>query len=300
MEVKKYLISSLIILAIKVLFGFLLKSNTLLASGIIEVIFIVYNLLGCIKKDNKKYKGLLTSLIGLLFLILCVGVVFYSIVGGLKNPSWLLILICLVILFVRYTVTCFGIINTYNKRKGTLLVGNVNSSLEFIVLGIILGSLIITKVGYFVNVLRYGDVLGTIIMSLISAYYALRLIVNSIKYMGDKEINKVIDENEISKQKEVKKVQSIKVNNFGGLRRVDVSLILNDGINITDISTFGMSLQDYVLKHSDIAVVELYDQYKVVNKVHVRSKKEDARNSGSGNSKTNSKKKNTKKANKKR
>jgi hypothetical protein len=40
--------------------------------------------------------------------------------------------------------------------------------------------------------------------------------------------------------------------------------------------------------------------YQVVNKVHVRSKKEDARNSGSGNSKTNSKKKNTKKANKKR
>lgn len=300
MEVKKYIIASLVILAFKVLFGILLNSNTLLASGILEIIFIVFNLLGTVTKDNKKYKGLFTALLGIVFTLLSAGVVFYSIVSDINNPSWLIILICFLILFVRYTVTCFGIINTYNRRKGTLLVGNVNSSLEFIVLGVILGSLIVSKLGYFVNVLKYGDVLGTIVISLISSYYGIRLIVNSMKYMGDKDINKSIDENEISKQKEVKKVQAIKVFNFGGLRRINVSLILNDGINITDISTFGMSLQDYILKHSDVAVVELYDQYQVVNKVHVRSKKEDARNSGSGNSKTNSKKKNTKKANKKR
>ena len=62
-------------------------------------------------------------------------------------------------------------------------------------------------------------------------------------------------------------------------------------------------IQDYVLKSGEIAQVNLIDSSKVVNKVnkpHVRSKKEDARNSGSRNSKTNSKKKNTKKTNKKR
>ena len=45
MEVRKYLIASLIILVVKVLFGFLLNSNALLASSILEVMFIVFNLL---------------------------------------------------------------------------------------------------------------------------------------------------------------------------------------------------------------------------------------------------------------
>ena len=62
MEVKKYLITALIIFVIKVLFGILLNSNTMLASSILEVMYIVFNLVGNTKKENKKYKGIISSL----------------------------------------------------------------------------------------------------------------------------------------------------------------------------------------------------------------------------------------------
>jgi divalent metal cation (Fe/Co/Zn/Cd) transporter len=199
-------------------------------------------------------------------------------------------------------VVCIGIVTTYNKRKGLLLFGNMTSNMDFILLGIVLGSLIVCKLSKFVSIFKYGDIVGTVIISLIVMYYGIRVIVNSIKYMEGKD-TKTIDENEISKQKEVKKIDSIKYLGFGGIRRTEVNIELNNGINMTDLSGFALSLQDYVLKSGEIAQVNLIDSSKVVNKVnkpHVRSKKEDARNSGSRNSKTNSKKKNTKKTNKKR
>ena len=66
MEVKKYLITALIIFVIKVLFGFLLNSNTMLASSILEVMYIVFNLVGNTKNENKKYKGIISSLISIM------------------------------------------------------------------------------------------------------------------------------------------------------------------------------------------------------------------------------------------
>ncbi|MGN0966477.1 MAG: hypothetical protein ACI4OP_02650 [Candidatus Coprovivens sp.] len=303
MEVRKYLITALIIFVIKVLFGILLSSNTMLASSILEVMYVVFNLVGNTKKENKKYKGIISSLISIIFIIISIGVVYYSFIGGLNKPSWLLILICIVLLFVRYMVVCIGIIKTYNSKKGLLIYGNMTSNMDFIILGIILGSLVICKLSGLLSILKYGDIVGTIIVSLITIYYGLRVIVNSIKYMEDKEYHIALLEDEITKQKEVKKINSIKYLGFGGIRRTEVNIELNNGINMTDLSGFALSLQDYVLKSGEIAQVNLIDSSKVFNKVnkpHVRSKKEDARNSRSRNSKTNSKKKNTKKTNKKR
>ena len=102
MEVKKYMIASIVLLVLKVLFGLLLRSNTLLISGLFEVLFIFVNLIGRCKKENKKYKGLLTSLFGLLFVILTVGIIFYSIVGKVLKPSWFIILIAIIILLISY------------------------------------------------------------------------------------------------------------------------------------------------------------------------------------------------------
>ena len=94
---------------------------------------------------------------------------------------------------------------------------------------------------------------------------------------------------------------------INGLNLSDIhELLFQNGINLNDLSGFVLSLQDYALKFGEMVSVNLVEQVKVtnksnkLNKPHVRSKKEDARNSGSRNGKTNSKKKNTKKTNKKR
>ena len=77
------------------------------------------------------------------------------------------------------------------------------------------------------------------------------------------------------------------------------NLILNNNLTMLDLNTFVVSLQDYLLKIADVVEVKLQEEL-IVKRPKVRSLKQDARNSGSGNSKTNTKNKNTKKKNKKR
>lgn len=299
MEVRNYLIASIITLILKVVFGVVLDSNTLLASSLIEILFIVINIF-CGTKENNKFKGVIVSFVSMLLIALSIGVVFYSVVGNVLKPSWWILLILFIVLFVKYVVTCLVSISAYTNRRGKLVLGTLNSNIDFTIYGIVLGSLIICKCSKFLSILKYGDILGTILISLIVIYYAIKFIVNSIRYMEDKDINKEVDESEISSANEVKKVNAIKFYNYGGLRRLEVSLVLNDKVSMPDICTFALSLQDYLLKFADFVLVKVNNEEKVVKKQHVRSKKADARNSGSRNSKTNSKKKNSKKANKKR
>ena len=299
MEVRNYLIASIITLILKVVFGVVLDSKTLLASSLIEILFIVINIF-CGTKENNKFKGVIVSFVSMLLIALSIGVVFYSVVGNVLKPSWWVLLILFIVLFVKYVVTCLVTISAYTNRRGKLVLGNLNSNIDFTVYGIVLGSVILCKCSKFLSILKYGDILGTILISLIIIYFAIKFIVNSIRYMEDKEINKEVDESEIISANEVKKVNAVKVYNYGGLRRLEVSVVLKDKISMPDICSFALSLQDYLLKFADFVLVKVNNEEKVVKKQHVRSKKEDARNSGSRNSKTNSKKKNTKKANKKR
>ena len=299
MEVRNYLIASIITLILKVVFGVVLDSNTLLASSLIEILFIVINIF-CGTKENNKFKGVIVSFVSMLLIALSIGVVFYSVVGNVLKPSWWVLLILFIVLFVKYVVTCLVTISAYTNRRGKLVLGNLNSNIDFTVYGIVLGSVILCKCSKFLSILKYGDILGTILISLIIIYFAIKFIVNSIRYMEDKEINKEVDESEIISANEVKKVNAVKVYNYGGLRRLEVSVVLKDKISMPDICSFALSLQDYLLKFADFVLVKVNNEEKVVKKQHVRSKKEDARNSGSRNSKTNSKKKNSKKANKKR
>ena len=58
MEVRNYLIASIIALFLKVVFGVVLDSNTLLASSLIEILFIVINIFSS-TKENNKFKGVI-------------------------------------------------------------------------------------------------------------------------------------------------------------------------------------------------------------------------------------------------
>ncbi len=326
---KSIIIGCLIVLIIKVAGGILTHSYTFTSSAILEGTLLTYFLLSN-KKESKKAHGILTSLIGFVILLLSLGITLLSIINKPTKPSFFIILFVVICVLLKYALTSLRINSTYNKKQGLLATSNINSNLEFVTYGIILGSLIITRLGRFFKYLYYGDKLGTILICLITIYYGLRLIINSIKFMEDKEII-ISDEFKevITSREEIKKLDSLTVNNYGGLRIANAKIEVKDGISIVDINTFAVTLEDYLLKISDVVDVYMTNAIeKKKNKAKVVSKKEEAikqakskkksstsssnqskgkgsskknaRNSGSRNSKTSSKKKNNKKTNKKR
>ncbi len=299
-DVKKIIIVDLIILIIKLIGGILCHSYTMLASMILEIGIILVSLFLYKKSDNKKYKGIISSLIGFILILACLFLIYYGLVNEIKKTSWLIIIFVLLVVIVRYITSCFTTNISYQKKEGLLLIGKINSSIDFVNYGVVLGALILTKLGKWIKIFKYGDILGMIIISLLVIYKGIKIIVNSFKYLEDKnnlDVSNYVTE--IEKNKEIKSVEKLEMTSFGGFNYAHLNIILKDSVSMIDVNTLVLNIQDYLLKISDMVRVNLVKK-TVVRKAKVRSKKLDARNSGSGNSKTNTKKKNTKKKNKKR
>ena len=299
-DVKKIIITDLILLLVKLVGGLLCHSLTMLSSMLLELSVIVISLFLYKKSDNKKYKGIISSLLGFLIILSSLFLIYYGVVSDIKNTNWFIILFVILLAIIRYIVSCFMTNVSYQKREGVLLIGKMHSTIDFISYGVVLGALVLTKLSKWVKIFKYGDILGMIIISLFVIYKGIKVIVNSFKYIEEKNnIDLSTYVTEIEKNKEIKSVEKLDLTSFGGLNYAHLNITLKEGVSMIDVNTLVLSIQDYLLKISDVVRVNLVKK-TVIRKAKVRSKKADARNSRGRNSKTNTKKKNTKKKNNKR
>ena len=296
-EVKKFIIASLVIMLLKIVGGLLCSSYTLIESAIYELLMIVLITLTSKNKENNKMKALLSSLLGLLFIILGAGVSLLSFTYPVKKVSFGIILFVILSILIRYAVGCFTTNTNYNRRKGLLTVSYLNSNMDFLLCGVSLATLL-SKINVFI--LKDADKIGCIFILGLIIWKALKIILNSFKVMEDehKELSEEYT-NEITNRTEVKKIDKLVLNNFGGIKAIKLDVELKENISIIDLNTFIVTLQDYLLKEADVAYLIMSNNI-VKKKVNVRSLKQDARNSGSRNSKTNVKKTNSRKKNQKR
>lgn len=299
-EVRNFIIVDVIVLLITLLGGFVCRSNTMLALGILELLLIITSLCVVRRRENTKLKGIISSLFSFIFILGGLLFILYTFNTKVLYPSFWIILFMVITLIVKYLIGCFYTNINYQKRKGILSYGNLNSTLDFVIYGILLATLIFSKCSRWLSILKYADRVGVVLIVLLVIYKAFRIIKNSFGYLEGEELKKVV-EDEITSREEVKKIERILVNSFGGVRHITIDILLNERISMVDINTFVITLQDYLLKFGDVVDINMINGVeKKKSKPRVRSLKQDARNSGSGNSKTNTKKKNTKKKNKKR
>ncbi len=301
-EVKNFILADIVVLLLKVVAGFVCHSYTFLATGILDLLLILFSLFVYKRKENRKWKGIISSLLGFVVILGVIGFNMYVFQAKIWKPSLWILLFMVLALLARYLIGCFYTNIHYQQKKGLLSYGNLHSTLDFVLYGIILATLVFGKVSKWVSVFRYADRVGVILISLIIIYKSFKLIKNSFGFMEEEELTKVVEE-EIVNRSEVKKIERILLNSFGGIKHITIDIVLNGGISMIDINSFVISLQDYLLKFGDVVDINLVnptEKKKRKTKPKVRSLKQDARNSGSGNSKTSTKKKNTKKKNKKR
>lgn len=300
-KIKNFIIFDFIVLVLKVCGGLLTHSYTFLASGIFDGLLIISYLLACGKNNNNKLKGVFTSIFGLLVILSGLSIIFVSFTNDIKRTSLFLIIFILLTLICRYLITCFYTNSSYQKKKGLLTHSYMISNYDFYSYGVIIIAMILMKISKWVDILKYADRIGTILISALIIIKGFKIIKNSFNYLED--LDEEVEEEykkEINSRDEVKGVSKLEVSSFGGLRSVNCDIALKDGISMIDVNTFVVNLQDYLLKLGDVVTINLVEAKKVRKKPKVRSKKQDARNSRGGNSKTNTKKKNTKKKNKKR
>jgi len=301
-EIKTFIIVDIIIFIIKVLGGILCHSYTFIISGLYDLLLAIISML-VLKKSYSKAKGILTSIIGFIFIISSLSIVFFSIVKPGSRTSLFILIFIILSIICRYLINCYYTNLNYQKVEGFLSFGNINSNFDFIQYGIIILSLILMKISKYVSILKYSDIIFTILIATFIIVKSFKIISNSFNYSRDKELEEISPAflEEIEKRKEVNKLQKVEVINYSGIRYCKCKIVLNNGISMIDINSFILTLQDYLLKISD--VVEIEKENKKVEKVKkpkVKSKKIEAINNkrnkknNQSNNKNNSKKNNTK------
>ena len=95
-EVKSFIIAEVIICILKVLGGVLCNSYTMLASSIFELALIIMSLIVCKNKENKKYKGIITSVLGILMILSGLGIIFVANIMKIKRVSFWIILFVII------------------------------------------------------------------------------------------------------------------------------------------------------------------------------------------------------------
>lgn len=301
-EIRTFIISEIVIILIKLLGGLVANSYTMIASAVFDITLLIIMLVMTTKKENKKFKGVISSILGFIFILLGLGIIYLSVINKDTKMSFWIILFVFLSVIIRYLINCIYTSNGYQRKKGLLSISLINSNMDFYNYGIILGALVLAKCSRWISVFSYADILGTILIAVLIIYKGLVIIRNSFKYLENEETLIEDKVGEIEARSEVKKVQKLSYLNYGGIRKATCELVMNDGINMVDLNSFVVTLQDFLLKSSEIVRIDLVEDKKktVKRKPKVRSLKQDARNSRSGNSKTNTKKKSTKKKNKKR
>ncbi len=294
-EYKTFIICDLIVIIIKFLAGYFGHSLTLLSTIIYDIVAMFTALLALkAKEENKKGKSIFTSLYAFILILLSICMVYLSFQIKPWKPSLLILIFLLICVVSNYIITVYKSNTSYLKKEGVLGYSSKNSNTNMILYIVVLATIIISKFRGLWKYLIYIDRIGVIVVALFLTYYALRILLRSFKNMEDEEekITQTINE-EVNKCKEVKNVTKVSINHLGGIKRIDLELKLQDQIALTDLITFVVTLEDFLLKYSDLSSVRVVKNAnrKVVRKV--------ARNSGSTNSKGSTKKKNTKKKNKK-
>ena len=301
-EIKTFLIVDLVILLLKVLSGLLFNSYTILISGIYDFVLIIGMLLLRKKlNEKKKSRGVYTALIGALGIFVNLIILFFAFTTEINRTSLWILVPLFICLMARYVVSCFYTNASYQRKKGLLSFGTIGSSFDFANYIIILVAMVLMKISKWVAILRFADRIGAVLISLFVIYKCYDLIRHSFAYL--KEMIIEVPENylnEIRNRREVKSLEKLELNCYGGYINANCYIKVNEGISMVDVNSFVITLQDYLIRIADLVKIYLVEEGYKPKHVKVRSKKQDARDSRSGNGKKGSKGKNYKQKNKKR
>ena len=181
MEVKKVNRVLFIVILLKVLGGLLTKSYTMLTSSLLDLLLIIVSKIAMIKREDTKGRRVISTMLGLVMILSGIIMIVFSIKYPFGKVSAWIILFAIVTMIVKYMANCYYTNVNYRRKVGMLSYGNINSSLDFIVFAMFIVVMIISKCSRWLEILKYADVVGTILVAGYIGYRGLLVVVHSIK-----------------------------------------------------------------------------------------------------------------------
>lgn len=281
---------------IKFIFALLANSLCLFANAMFDACTIlkesaIYRSID----DNKRIKrqsignvlvGAISVVIGALIILNATSVDNFKI-------KWYVVLVSIIsFLLINLSNSLKYVIN-YTKEQEEVLEINRNFKYTMYFPFVVIICYILTLLPKYIDVLKYSDVVGAIVIAVITIFSGIKLIYNNLNHIDkvDDKINEIF-----SSENDVKNV-SYKITRYGFNKKVIFDISLTKNSKPIDMFSKLINYCNMIFKkYSDVTVVSIrkrtYIERKAVNK--------SARNSRSRNSKKSTTKKNSKQKNKKR
>ena len=169
-EVKRFNRVLFISILIKVLGGLLCHSYSMITSCLLDILLLIISRVAMIKAEDSKGRRIITAILGIIMILSAIVMVIFSIKYPFGKVSAWIIIFALITILVKYMISCYYTNLGSRKKSGMLTYGNINSTLDFVIVVIFIVTMILSKCSRWVNILKYADQLGAALIAVYIIY----------------------------------------------------------------------------------------------------------------------------------
>lgn len=256
-------ISNIFLTSLKLIFGILSKSKTLIADGVHSLSDTATDIIGIIgtkianKKPDKnhpyghgKAEYLTSIFISMIIIYLAYEIFKNSLEPSHQITKWYILLISLLTILVKL------IISTYLIKKGKKIGSNIlitsgtESRYDSISGAVAFIFILLSLLSNQIKLLKYADSLGSIIISLLTLKIGVTLFIENFKSaMGEVDLDqsKIKEiKNELKKHKEVKNIRRVTILKYGSYSSVIIDIEVSKNLQVKKLYEVETSIKTHL------------------------------------------------------
>ena len=209
-----------------------------------DIIAILGNYISRKPADKKHPYGygqaeyLTNIIIGIVIIFMSITLIINVFSSGIKVPNNIVMYICIITIVIKVIIANYLMDEGYNLKNDILVSSGKESMMNVVSSFFVLITIILALFSKKYPFLKYADLIGTIIVSLIILYTGISILIDSVgsilgKQEDDKEyvdkITKII-----LKDDRIKKIDKLNIIKYGSYYQVELVVLVSDKLKLTD------------------------------------------------------------------
>ena len=265
---KTSFITNLILSITKVVVGFIGKSGALVADGIHSLSDLITDLVAIFgihiseKPANKKHpygygeaEYISSFIMGLIIVMLGLSILFNITTSKIEKPEIIVIVVSLLAIIIKYILLKYLIRKGNEYNDSVLITSGEESKADEISAIIVLVTSILSQYSNYIEVFKYADMVGSIIVSILIILTGFKIFKTSISMiLGEQEnnveeINKI--KNLILEEPRIKHIDKLIVLKYGPYYKIKASIEMDGETTLSEAHKI-LNKTERKLKKSDL------------------------------------------------
>lgn len=267
-------INNMFLTFLKLVFGFISKSKTLVADGVHCLSDMLTDIIGFIgsKISNKdpdeshpyghgKAEYITSIFISTLIVVLAIKIFIDSFKQTYNIDSYYILIISLISIISKYIVSSLLIKKGKEYKSNILITSGTESRFDIISSSLAFVFMLLSLFAHKITILRYADAIGSIIISILTFKVGIKLFIENFNLsLGEVELDNVPNmeiKNILLNYKEIKNIRRITILKYGQYRMLIIDIEVNGSMTVNNSYKLDQNIKDELRN--------IHDEYKYIN-----------------------------------